>query len=94
MGKSYLVWLPSFLPLTGSPRDGEAFLDLAPRLLGSQPRVQRTPFLPPGSFSSSWDTGNVRRQLWRLSGKHLHLQGLETACSSLAFWEKLGENTG
>lgn len=54
VGKSYLAWLPSFLPLTGPHGGGAAFLDLAPRLLGPLPGVQRTPFLPPASSSSSW----------------------------------------
>lgn len=80
VGKSQLAWLPSLPPLTGPHRGGAAFLDLAPRLLGSLPGVQGTPFLPPGSFSASWGTGNLRLLLWRLRGKHLYLQGLKTSC--------------
>ena len=94
VGKSHLAWLPSFPPLTGPHRGGAAFLDLAPRLLGSLPGVQGTPFLPPGSLSSSWGTGNLRLLLWRLRGKHLYLQGLKTSCSSLASCEKPSSNVG
>lgn len=60
IGKSYLSWLPAFFPLAEPHKGGGVFLGLVPRLLGSQPSVQRTLLLIPGSLSSSWGTGTIR----------------------------------
>lgn len=53
--------LHDFLPPSAGPhRGGDAFLGLAPRLLGSQPSVQRTLLLTPGSLSPPCGTGHTR----------------------------------
>jgi hypothetical protein len=96
MGKSYLAQLPSspWLGPTGVGRPSWAWH----WLLGSQPSVQRTLLLTPGSFLSFWGTGTMRLLLWRTTEQKTtaFFWALKIACSSQFLhlsWEKLRINT-